>query len=217
MRIGEPTTTLTDLVLGLECLYLGRRLWLRGRRRQRAAARWMAAALLITGAGALLGAASHGLRPWIAGSVLEATLWQATLWSLGVTAFLFLGSIARAALSGTPRRLVLGVAVTELAVYLVWTATHHEFLWAILDYVPAMLVALVLAVAMRRRGEPGAGAVILGILLSFAGAGIQASGLAVHRHFNHNDLFHVVQMVAVWFLYRGGCELRDAGESQIGE
>jgi hypothetical protein len=43
-----------------------------------------------------------------------------------------------------------------------------------------------------------------GILLSFVGAAIQQSGFSLHQHFNHNDLFHIVQMGAFYLLYRGG-------------
>ena len=46
--------------------------------------------------------------------------------------------------------------------------------------------------------------IVGGILLSFVGAAIQQSGVSLHQHFNHNDLFHVVQMVAFYLLYRGG-------------
>jgi hypothetical protein len=41
-----------------------------------------------------------------------------------------------------------------------------------------------------------------------AGA-IQWARLAPHVHFNHNDLFHVVQMASLYLLYRGGLLLRD--------
>jgi hypothetical protein len=31
----------------------------------------------------------------------------------------------------------------------------------------------------------------------------QASGFALHRHFNHNDLYHVIQIAALLFCYLG--------------
>jgi hypothetical protein len=30
-----------------------------------------------------------------------------------------------------------------------------------------------------------------------------ASGIALHPHFNHNDLYHVVQIAAMLLFYRG--------------
>jgi hypothetical protein len=50
-----------------------------------------------------------------------------------------------------------------------------------------------------------------GILASIAAAVVQQSGVRLHRHFNHNDLMHVVQMGGVWLLYQGGARLRDRG------
>jgi hypothetical protein len=45
------------------------------------------------------------------------------------------------------------------------------------------------------------GLMLAGVSLSAVAAGIQQSGVAIHRHFNHNDLYHVVQAVAIWLLY----------------
>ena len=52
--------------------------------------------------------------------------------------------------------------------------------------------------------------IIAGIGVSILAALVQQSGFDLHRHLNHNDLQHVVQMLAVWLLYRGGTLLRDA-------
>ena len=51
--------------------------------------------------------------------------------------------------------------------------------------------------------------IIGGVLVSFGAAGIQQSGIALHQHFNHNDIYHVVQMAGVYLLYRGARLLRD--------
>jgi hypothetical protein len=40
-------------------------------------------------------------------------------------------------------------------------------------------------------------------------AAVQASGFALHRHFNHNDLYHVVQIAAMVLFYTGARRLRD--------
>ena len=73
-----------------------------------------------------------------------------------------------------------------------------------------MLFVLLLHVtAPRLRVEPSTRWVVAGVALTFAAAGVQQSGFDLHRHLNHNDLQHLVQMVAVWFLYKGGSSLRD--------
>lgn len=208
MPIAEPMTTITDYLLGLEAAWLG---WIlcSGRRNPASAARWLGGALLATAVGAFAGGASHGFAPWLDGSPLDRWLWYFTLLCIGATSLLFLWSVARAALTGGARRILQGLAVAEFAVYAFWILDRDAFIWAIADFVPAMAVALVLFGREALAARPGARAVVAGILLTFVGAAIQASGFALHRHFNHNDLFHLIQMVSVYWLYRGGLVLQD--------
>jgi len=46
-----------------------------------------------------------------------------------------------------------------------------------------------------------------GLIVSAAGFVIQKVGWDLHQHFNHNDLYHVIQIVGFWCLYEGGCRL----------
>ena len=42
-----------------------------------------------------------------------------------------------------------------------------------------------------------------GLLVSAGGFAIQKIGWDIHTHFNHNDLYHVIQIVGFWCLYEG--------------
>jgi hypothetical protein len=42
-----------------------------------------------------------------------------------------------------------------------------------------------------------------GLWISLSGLAIQQLRLSPHRHFNHNDLYHLVQMVGLYCFYRG--------------
>ena len=57
--------------------------------------------------------------------------------------------------------------------------------------------------------KPDDGASAGGVAVSFAGAAAQMSGFALHRHFNHNDLYHVIQMLGLWLLFRGARGLEE--------
>jgi len=46
-------------------------------------------------------------------------------------------------------------------------------------------------------------------LIASAAIGAQRARIAIHRRFNHNDLCHVMMMVACYVLYRGGLLLED--------
>jgi len=87
---------------------------------------------------------------------------------------------------------------------------HDEFVYVIVEYGLAMLCVLVLMVTRRHHVGDVAWWIVAGIAVSIAAALIQQSGFDLHRNLNHNDLQHLVQMVAVWLLYGGGVRLRDA-------
>ena len=74
-------------------------------------------------------------------------------------------------------------------------------MWVIVDYGIALLI--VGAVQLWRRG-PSTPWVIASIAVSVIGALVQMTGIRLHEHFNHNDLYHMIQLVALWLLYRGG-------------
>ena len=40
--------------------------------------------------------------------------------------------------------------------------------------------------------------------MSVIAALVQQSDLALHRNFNHNDIYHVIQLAALFLLYRAG-------------
>jgi len=91
-----------------------------------------------------------------------------------------------------------------------WMSVHDDFRFVIYDYAPTLLGVFLLAIhAALARRERFAPWLIGGVIVSFAAAGIQATGLRLHEHFNHNDFYHVVQMGAFWLFYRGGALLRD--------
>ena len=212
IRISEPTTVATDYLLALLAIGLGWALWRDGVRRAQRAPRLLALTFWWTALGAFLGGTAHGF-PTLLGSAGLARIWLATTWAIGVAGFLFLCAAAMAATLGGWRRGLILAGVVKLAVYAVWMTRNPEFYWVILDYGSAMLVVLGLMIAQARRGgAPAAAAlwVVGGIAVSVLGAAIQAARLAPHPHFNHNDLYHVVQMAALILFYRGGRGLEDA-------
>ncbi len=42
-----------------------------------------------------------------------------------------------------------------------------------------------------------------GIVVSAVGILLMVNKVSLHQHFNHNDVYHVVQMVGLYFFYRG--------------
>lgn len=209
MRVTEPMTMLTDYLLGALCFVLAVRLFRQARAERQATQRLWAAALVATGGAALVGGTYHGFTLHLTAFTLAA-LWKTTLYLVGLASLFMLSGTILATVASPLRRWLLVVVLAKFLVYAAWMVTRDDFRYVVYDYVPAMLAVLGLMIwAAWRRRESGARWVIAGVLVSFAAAGIQQSGFALAENFNHNDLYHVIQMLGVYLLYQGARRLRD--------
>lgn len=208
MTITEPATLVTDYLLAAFTAALAWRLFRARSLDSRVGGPtsawklWWAVAFASTAAAGLAGGTVHGFQLLLAPGVLDL-LWLLTLESLVVSSF----AVARAAIAGAGlseaagRRLSLAAALAY-AGYGLWLAGRPVFLAAIAAYgvALAVLVADQLRSKLRHRG---ARSLVAGVAVSVVAAAVQQSGWSLHRAFNHNDLYHVVQAVGVWLLYRG--------------
>ncbi len=211
MPISEPMTMLSDYVLAALALILARPLLKIGREPGRRPARLWAFALVATAAGAFWGGTSHGFAVQL-GETGNAVLWKLTVWSIGGASFFMLSGSIVAALEGRVRRVLLTIVALKFAAYVIWMVFHDRFLFVIIEYAPNMLaVAGLHAYARRVSRDSASGWMIGGVAVSFAAAGIQQSGWVFHEYFNYNDLYHVVQMAALYLFYRGARLLRESG------
>lgn len=209
MHIAEPMTLFTDYLLAGLVFCLGLRLQALWRRSGQRSVRCWAVGFHASAAAALAGGTYHGFLPYLEG-LPAFLLWKLTVYAVGVAALCLFAGAVFSTLSGAARTWLLALTGLKFLIYAGWMSAHDDFRFVIYDYAPALLGVFLLAVhgALARR-ERFAPWLVGGVLISFAAAGFQASGLALHRHFNHNDLYHVVQMGAFWLLYRGGILLRD--------
>jgi MFS family permease len=214
MNITEPTTMATDYVLALLCAVLATRLREKARQtKSRAMALWRWA-FVATSVGALAGGSTHGfallLKSW-----QWSALWKCSTLMIGCGSFCLLMAVSYARLGGQWGRGVRIVALLKLAVYVFWMLGHDDFRFVIFDYGSSMIIILGIETWKLWRERRLNGVWIpAGIVLSFVSSAIQQSGYSLHRHFNQNDLFHVIQMVALYFLYRGGMLLKDSIEKE---
>ena len=206
--ISEPVTLITDYLLALFTAALGWRLGRAARvaewsgfvqtaRRQD----WWSVAFLATAAAGAAGGTVHGFQLAMA-RTLTNVLWLLTLESLVVAAFAvvsaalgFLGWGRTATFSAT------FAAAVVFGSYGLWVVKNPVFLSAIVAYAAAFVVLV--GIRLFVRPLDGAGRLLIaGVALSAVAAVIQQSGIAIHRNFNHNDLYHVVQAIAIFLLYR---------------
>jgi len=203
--ISEPATLLTDYVLAGVTAWLDWSLF-RAREGQRARALW-ALAFAALALAAALGGTWHGFAPSFA-AIAVVLVWKATVLCVGVGSFGMLAGSAMSTTAGNARKALLAVAAAKLAVYSAWMVGHSEYIYVIADTGAALI--LVAALHLRSAARDRASRWILaGVGVSVLAAGVQASGFALHRNFNHNDLYHVIQIVAMILFYAGARRLRD--------
>ena len=153
--------------------------------------------------GAFLGGTFHGFQvTWT---------WKPTVLAVGVASFGMLAGSAYATTSGNVRRALLAAAALKLAFYEIWMLGHDDFIYVVADTASAMLG--VAALHLLRIDNPATRWILGGVAVSLAAAGIQAGRVALHPNFNHNDLYHVVQIAAMLLYYAGVKRMRDARSS----
>jgi hypothetical protein len=195
MTISEPMTLATDYLLGGVTAWLSL-LLAKNRESQKSRTFW-ALAFAALALAALLGGTWHGL-------LQIELLWEATVLAAGVASFAMLAGSAFAVLAGAARTVVLVLASVKLVVYATVMGIRDEFIFFIID--SGVTFAVVAALHLWRLN----GWILAGVAVSILAALAQASALALHRHFNHNDLYHVIQLMAMFLFYRGARRLTDS-------
>jgi hypothetical protein len=175
---------------------------------QRSVRQWSRAFLALA-VGAAAGAAAHGF-PDALSEIEQRVVWKTTVYAIGLTSYFMVAGTASAALRRAPASWVGLLALAQFVVFGYWMWGRDDFRYVIYDYVPAMaLTALLAWMLWRREREPAGGWILAGVALSLAGAGVQLSGFDLHEYFNHNDLYHVIQMMGLYLFYSGARTMRD--------
>jgi len=204
--LPELTTAVTDAILAVECLILMIWLW-----RTPAGDSWRrglwCAVLGLLAVASLLGVIAHGL---FLPDVVREALWKPLYLCLGVLVALFVvGAVADGWGNVRGRRLVpwaVAVGAVFFGLTELWDGAFLVFVaYEAAAMVSALAIYLWLAATQRLHG---AAIIAVAIVVNLAAAAVQASSLAlwIVVPFDHNGLFHLVQMVAVallaWGLHR---------------
>jgi hypothetical protein len=204
MTIHEPATLATDLLLAVLGGGLAWRLWKKVTPVNRAAI-WWCRALGAMALSALVGGLYHGFAPNFHAAV-DGFWWRLVLVLICVMGLTMAVSLVHEV---RPRGLgwmrLLGVKfLLSVGAVMIWP----DFRVAMADYGLAMLAWVVGAFVLRRRWS---GWMMSGVGLSAVAGWVQQLGWGLSPGFNHNDVFHVIQALALVGFYRAGCGL---GEGQ---
>jgi hypothetical protein len=199
----ERTTAATDALVALLALHCA---WQLRRQRQRDPWKvdlWSATFAALASAGAL-GALAHGFTM---SPRTNARLWRPLNLLLGLTVALFVvGAIRDYAGPAAGQRALRPALGVGLLFFLITQVVPGSFTVFIVYEALAMLTALALYSRLALNGKlEGAQLMVAAILISIIAAGVQASPISARLiwEFDHNGLFHLIQMAGLPLLVRG--------------
>jgi hypothetical protein len=199
----DPAVSLTDFALALLCASLASLAarWTAGDKPLRG---WWVVFFASIGLSAFLGGIVHGFFP--EPGATKGILWKGTLLSIGITATTCWILAARVRYSARVVSWIERFAAAQFVAYAVvvlWV--NSEFGVAIVAYLSAtMFLLVVLTLEHRRSPSPALARGIVGFVLTYVAASIQALNVAIQPvYFNHDVLYHLVQGLALVLIYSG--------------
>ena len=173
----EPMTTITDVVIAVFALYYSKELttiyltqllnvqyhWI-----------WTFRMLAL---GALLGAISHGIGPHFS-PALRDLVWKFTTYSIGIMSYFMVLTMLHHLFEYQIVLRLRWVLVALIIIYIAVVTINDDFINVIRFYVPLMILVIAgLLYTWLTINSDGTNMIILGILFTFIGAGVQQSGI----------------------------------------
>ncbi len=201
--IFEPMTAFTDLLIFGLGLYFARELYSIYATKLMSVHLHFMLVFFFMGLAGLFGALTHGIGPHFAESI-HTFIWRITLYCIGITSFFMLMGGLYHVVPFITMNWLKWLPLLGLIVFMILITRNDDFKTVIRFYAPAMLVLFLLMLySYLKFNSDGTGLVMVSIVVAFAGAAVQQSGFAFHKHFNHNDIYHIIQMGGMYLLYRG--------------
>lgn len=158
---------------------------------------------LFSSLGAILGAISHGLKENFSMRGNQG-IWKLTTFSIGIASYMMFAGLITYYTQGSLHDILIILDIISLVIYLIWMSEHDEFIYVIMYYGPAMLIVLIANIIdLLSSDNTYSLNFIIGVILAVIAAVIQISKKGLHKHFNNNDIFHLIQIVSGYFLYLG--------------
>lgn len=207
VQIQEFWTFVTDLVLSLQCAYCAYNIRHIKRSAHISSRAWFYIFIAISVA-AMAGAIHHGFKHILPIPVYDS-LRLTVLLCLNTTAFLLSRSLLFFALPSTDKwhSKITGFLALKLIIFIVFAFVERKFIVGLVDYASAFIIAFFIFTALR--SYSGARWMLAGVCVSLFAASIQVLKIAPSEEFNHNDLYHVIQMFGIYLFYKGAPQLQD--------
>lgn len=214
LTIREPMTTFTDYVVAAAATWFACQLIFTAIHKQHRGRRLWGIAFAFIGAGAVLGGTTHGFADYLNEGALSV-IWKLTLYTIGLSMVFAVAGTIRPSISRPSLQWILhGINAVGFLLFATQVFGDDSYLNVIIVTVFSLAaIALLQGGAWLAQKSASASWIVSGVAVSVIAALIQRSGFSLHLHFNHNDLYHAVQLLGLYFLYRGASELNDQGSA----
>lgn len=201
----EQTTAVTDLILSIISIITAVGIHKLGKDIQPRKTRIWVSIFVLLAIAAFFGAIAHGF------AMSEKTnyiLWQPLNLALGLSVSLFAAGALFDLRDGAIQKSIIPVLLMlGVVFYMITVLVPGSFLVFIIYESVVMLFALVAYIVMALKKKLfGAWWMVLGILITIIAAAIQAGGaisVQLIWQFDHNGIFHIVQMAGIFVIYIG--------------
>jgi hypothetical protein len=162
-------------------------------------------AFIFTGIAAGFGGVYHGFLEQKNVAVVLHLCWKGAIYAIALASLCMLIGSILGSLSYPYDQWLLILAVLQFSLFAGWMMRHEEYRYVIYDYAGAMLLVAVLQIIdlVTKPWMKGPGWILGGIGISFAAAFLQQAKVGVQPLLDHNDLYHLIQIAGMAFLYQG--------------
>ena len=202
--IYEPTTAITDFIIFfLGCYYS----WIIMHITGSVFHMFWAISFFTLAISALLGGLSHGFGPMFS-EISKMIVWRMTLLFIGLTGLGLFYSVILIFIDGKINFLIIFFLLLCFGFYNYKIFKNDKFIVAVKFYLPFTIISLICFLYIFfYRGYVGALFISVGLLVTLFASLIQSSRIILHKHFNYNDFFHVMQMIGMYLMFKGGQEM----------
>ena len=216
LAIFEPWTALTDAILAAWVAFWAAYLFSRANG-SKPVTLW-ACSFLASAISSLAGVAFHGTRIVFGFTTPTAIVWKMVPTATAAATLCLGWAAAIVWLRPAARRIAVSLLFVEfvacLGVTFFWPDPKiaNAFAVTLADAIPVLLAILIGCALHWQDGS--ARLIAAGIVTAFVAGGVQASGWHKGNPPDCNDIFHVIQMAAMYLLYRGGSLLPNAAATE---
>tara|TARA_B100000029_G_C17608584_1_gene968411 strand:- start:3941 stop:4660 length:720 start_codon:yes stop_codon:yes gene_type:complete len=157
-----------------------------------------------------LGAIFHGFGPHFR-TVIRERVWKFVLICLGLAFFFNLNAAFSVMLSKEIYTIYFFFCVLGLGAFLFQTFKFNGFGHSIKFFtISHLLIIIIFLLLTIQSFDRGYFYILLSCLLTTIAGSLWMTGWSLSKKFNNNDLFHLIQILSIWLIYRGIILINDS-------